>query len=202
MCSRTCYGELIMADSKAGKGYRSPINLGLPQVPQATNEEDFAQYLLMYNAIHMLNAYLDQIRLVLEGGNPEDKPSDSMRFMRSFWVEADVDIAAGAIITVINNKGVLGAKRRSWLGHVDSFLTGVALSDAVAGEKVRFGVGPAIMNVPGFVAGQVVWAPLAGETGAGSMLPEEPPDEADIETVAIGECIMDGYIMITSGFSY
>lgn len=176
--------------------------MGLPQVPQAANEEDFQQYLLIYNAIHMLNAYLDELRLTLEGGDPEAKPSETMRFLRSFWLPAKEPIDAGNVVALRKGKVVKGADKTAVGFSTNSFLTGIALTTAETDEKVRFGVGPAVIEVPGFKAGGLVWAPLVGETGAGGMLAEEPPDEADVETIVIGKCVSDNFIMITSGFAY
>lgn len=191
-----------MAASKTTKGYRSPVNLGLPQIPQVEDPQMFTQLMLVYNAIHSLNAYLDSLRLALEGGDPTQKPSESMRFLRSFWIPAAGTITAGQVIAIRDGKAVLGADKRTIGGKVSSYLTGIAHSDAAEGEVVRFGVGPGVLEVSGFRAGGLVYSPLVGEDKAGGMFLEEPPKAAKIDTIVIGHCFMDNFVMITSGFAY
>lgn len=191
-----------MGASKTTKGYRSPVDLGLPQIPQVQDQEQFTQLMLIYNALHGLNAYLDSLRLALEGGDPEQKPSETMRFLRSVWVPAAVDITAGNVLTINTGKAHLGAHRMTIGGQTNSYLTGIALTDAKVDEKVRFGIGPAVLEVAGFKAGMLVYAPLIGEDQAGKMFLEAPPSAAGIDTVVIGHCFMDDFVMITSGFAY
>lgn len=190
-----------MAESRAGKGYRSPLNLRLPQMPQVADDVMFSELLSLYNACHALNAYLDQIRLILEGGKSDDPPSESLRFTRSFWIEAATSISAGSVISLANGKAHLGADRVR--GLYNKF-TGIALNDVEAGENVRFGVGPGIVEVPGFYANQNVWATLRGEPGAGQFYNERPEVEEgdDPESVVIGFCIQDRFILIIPNYVY
>lgn len=189
-----------MATAKAGKGYRSPINLRLPQTPTVEDPQMFGEMLQVYNAIHMLNAYLDQLRLVLEGGDPEEAPSESLRFLRGFWAEAGEDIPEGNIVSMKNGKVRKGADKS--VGF-QNFFTGLSLSEAKQGEKVRFGVGPAIVKVPGFTAGQWCWAPVVNEQGAGQISPTRPKgvdeddgDEYFLQSTIVGRCLIDEYVVL------
>lgn len=183
----------------AGQGYRSPLNLRLEQIPKTANSELFQEFIPIYNAIHTLNAYLDSLRLALEGGDPEKPASEEMRFVRGFWVEAGQDIAQGSVITVKAGKAVLGCgKRRKVAGAVaivDTYLTGIALTEALSGEKVRLGIGPAILNVPGFKADKEVWATPPGGDFAGQFLAVHVDG-----ALRIGTAVMDDYILITPAF--
>jgi len=181
--------------TKAGKGYRSPVNLKLPQVPTVQDEVLFPEFLQIYNACHALNAYVDSIREYLEGGTADDKPSDSMQFIRSMWLTAGEALAVGNVVSIKNGKVWKGAA-------FNSKFTGLALSDAEPGEKVRFGVGPAVVEVTGFKADQLVWAPARGEVGAGQMFNEkiEIEGESDPLQVVIGFCIEDNFVILFSNF--
>lgn len=189
-----------MATKKAGKGYRSPINLRLPQTPTVEDPQMFSEMLQVYNAIHTLNAYLDQLRLALEGGDPEQEPSESMRFLRGFWAEAAEDIDESNIVSMRNGKVRKGADKS--VGF-QNFFTGLSLTSAKQGEKVRFGVGPAIVKVPGFTAGQWAWAPVVNEQGAGQIsatrpkgVDEDDGDEYFLQATIVGRCLIDEYVVL------
>lgn len=201
----------------AGQGYRSPLNLGLEQLPKTVDPTLFQEFIPIYNAIHTLNAYLDNIRLSLEGGDPEKKPSEEMRFVRGFWLEAATDIAQGKVITVQGGKAVLGCGKRvkGFSGTtsvtvgddtvtrpvkisgqvIDCFLTGLAMTDALAGEKVRMGIGPAIIEVSGFKAGDEVWSQPPGGSFAGDFLAESFEG-----AIRIGRCVIDNFIMLVPDY--
>lgn len=196
--------------TKAGKGYRSPVNLKLPQVPTVQDEVLFPEFLQVYNACHALNAYVDSIREYLEGGTADDKPSDSMQFIRSMWLTAGEALTVGDVVCVKEGKVWKGSD--PYVGAVSfiitigislgSKFTGLALSDAEPGEKVRFGVGPAVVEVTGFKADQLVWAPARGEIGAGQMFNEkiEIEGESDPVQAVIGFCLEDNFVIILSNF--
>ena len=183
----------------AGQGYRSPLNLGLEQIPKTQDAQLFQEFIPVYNAIHTLNAYLDRLRLSLEGGDPDETPSNEMRFVRGFWLEAGEDIPVGSVITPKAGKAVLGCgKRRRVIGTgsvEDCFLTCVAMTEALSGEQVRLGVGPAILNVTGFKADDQVWATPPGGDFAGSFLAEHIDG-----AIRIGFCVEDDYIMIVPDY--
>lgn len=185
-----------------GQGYRSPLNLDLGQLPKTQDPVLFQEMIPVYNAIHTLNAYLDRLRLSLEGGDPDKPPSEEMRFVRGFWADAGEDISQGKIITMIGGKVRLGCgKRRRVIGTgavVDCFPTGIAMTEALEGEKVRFGIGPAILNVPGYKAGDQVYATPPGGSFAGDFLPD-PPGAVE-GAVKIGLCVIDDYVMIVPDY--
>ncbi|MNZ96148.1 hypothetical protein D3C78_1153290 [compost metagenome] len=190
--------------TKAGKGYRSPVNLRLPQVPTVQDEVLFTEFLQVYNACHSLNAYIDTIREYLEGGTADDAPSDSMQFTRSMWMTAGEPLVAGDVVSLQTGKVWKGSDLLVGSSAIlrGNRFTGLALSDAETGEKVRFGVGPAIVEIPGFKADQLVWAPARGELGAGSMFNErvEIEGESDPLQAVIGFCIEDNYVIILTNF--
>lgn len=184
----------------AGQGYRSPLNLGLEQIPKTQDATLFQEFIPIYNAIHTLNAYLDRLRLSLEGGDPDKSPSEEMRITRGFWVEAFEAIPQGKVITITGGKARLGAGKRVKTlpggGQVvDCFLTGVSMSEALAGENVRIGFGPAMLEVSGFTAGQEVWAEPPGGATSGDFL-----SESFEGAIRIGKCLMDDFIMIVPDY--
>lgn len=192
-----------MAEPKspiAGGGYKSPVNIGLPRSPVIADDQTFQEMLPIYNAIHLLNAYLDEIRKVLEGGDLTDPPDVNMGFMRSFWVEAPFDVEPGLIVSMRFGKVVKGVVTAD--SGYPKFV-GMALTAAAPGEKFRYGVGPAIVEIPGFKADQYVWAPGAGESYAGKVFNEKPEKDEEGKNISsrkIGTCLMDDYVVILPNF--
>lgn len=143
-------------------GYTSPVDLGLGQTPQTTNPELFNEFTEVYNAIHILNQYLDNLRLVAEGGSGSGTaPSDSMPFNRFYTGTAAVNISVGQPVSPnpLANNMILGALANdNTIINPSSNFCGVALTSAVAGATFRVGVGPAIIQFPGLVSGQLLWA--------------------------------------------
>lgn len=145
-------------------GYRSPLDLGLGQQPQTQDPLLFNEFTEVYNAIHLLNQYLDQLRLVAEGGSGSgEAPSDSMPFNRFYTAIALVNITVGQPVSpspLTNQNGViLGAlANNAGIGNPSSNFCGIALTSALAGQALRVGVGPAIIQFPGISSGQILWA--------------------------------------------
>ena len=143
-------------------GYSSPVDIGLGQTPQTQDAQLFDEFTEVYNAIHILNQYLDNLRLVAEGGSGSGTaPSDSMPFNRFYTGTAAVNITVGQPVspnTTANNM-ILGAladdKTKT---KPSSNFCGIALTSAAAGASFRVGVGPAIIQFPGLVSGQLLWA--------------------------------------------
>jgi hypothetical protein len=183
----------------AGTGYRSPLKLDLDQLPKTGDMTLFNEFVPIYNAIHILNAYLDSLRLTLEGGDSEKPPSEEFRFVRGFWLAAGEDIEQGSVVTVKAGKIVLGCGKRTKVAGtthiIDSFLTGIAMSEALEGEKVRIGIGPAILNVPGYEADDEVWAQPPGGDFAGSFLAEKIGG-----AIRVGKAVAKDYIMIPEAY--
>ena len=145
-------------------GYRSPVDLGLGQTPQTQDPILFGEFTEVYNAIHILNQYLDQLRLVAEGGSGSgEAPSDSMPFNRFYTAVALVDITVGQPVSPSSITGqngvILGALASNYtIATPSSNFCGVALTSATAGNTLRVGVGPAIIQFPGIASGQLLWA--------------------------------------------
>lgn len=143
-------------------GYTSPVDLGLGQTPQTTDPILFNEFTEVYNAIHILNQYLDNLRLVAEGGSGAGTaPSDSMPFNRFYTGIAGVNISVGQPVSPnpLNNNMILGALANDkTITTPSSNFCGVALTSAVAGASFRVGIGPAIIQFPGLLSGQLLWA--------------------------------------------
>lgn len=143
-------------------GYNSPVDLGLGQTPQTQDPLLFDEFTEVYNAIHILNQYLDNLRLVAEGGSGSGTaPSDSMPFNRFYTAVALVDIALGQPTSPspTANGVILGAlANNNGITNPSSNFCGIALTAAPAGETLRVGIGPAILAFPGIISGQVLWA--------------------------------------------
>ena len=144
-------------------GYRSPVDLGLGQVPLTTDPEIFNEMTEVYNAIHLLNQYLDQLRIVAEGGGGSGQsPADSMPFNRFYVGTALMVINLGDPVCPASdgaNGIIVGALGNDYtIANQTSNFCGIALSSAGPGEDVRVGVGPAILEFPAAVSGQEIWA--------------------------------------------
>lgn len=145
-------------------GYRSPVNIGLGQVPTTQDPAIFTEMTEVYNAIHLLNQYLDQLRIVAEGGGGSGQAPDvTMPFNRFFVATALVNIQIGDPVCPASVGGlngiILGALSNDrTVQACNSNFCGLALTAALAGQDVRVGVGPAIVAFPGAVSGQLIWA--------------------------------------------
>ncbi|MND22539.1 hypothetical protein D3C81_934860 [compost metagenome] len=144
-------------------GYSSPVDLGLGRVPMSTDPENFDELVDIYNAIHLLNQYLDRLRTSADGGGSGQNPAETMPFNRFFVAPALQVITAGMIISPSAITGQNGIVRGA-LAHVytsttpECNLACVALNDAAIGEDVRVGVGPAVLEIPGAVQGAYMYA--------------------------------------------
>lgn len=161
--------------------YKSQINLGgLGEVPKTQDAETFADFTDVYNAIHILaqwtNALVERFQHEDEqdtDNGPDKDPWESMTFKDWIWLPARQAINQGDVISSVNYthqgttyngvyKGahMISDKRTfdgtwNWFTFVGktNFLVGIALEDAAIGDLVKFGIGPAIMNVGGVKAG-------------------------------------------------
>lgn len=147
------------------------IDIRLGQTPQTSDPKLNQELQGVYNALHTLNVYLDNIRNELEGTD-SGTPAENLKFRRRFPAEAAQAISVGDIVCLDNTgkvvKGVhrIGAR---YTGH--PVITGpytraaflckhdyayVATTAAAIGGIVEVGVGGAI-NLPGAKCGQIVW---------------------------------------------
>lgn len=144
-------------------GYRSPVDIGLGRMSNVQDPELFGEFTDIYNSIHLLNAYLDRLRLLAEGGGSGQAPSATMPFNRFFVGAALQDIAIGDTVAPSGITGENGILKGALPHIVNSSaplcnFCGIALTAALAGEDLRVGVGPAILEVPGATGGSYVWS--------------------------------------------
>ncbi|WP_411706272.1 hypothetical protein [Edaphovirga cremea] len=190
-------------------GYRSPVDLGIGTVPLTTEPEVFNQMVEVYNALHLLNQYLDQLRIIAEGGGSGQTPEQSMPFNRFYVAKALQVIDIGTPISPSNITGqngmVNGALANQFTGpSPTSNFCGLALTAAVVGEDVRVGVGPGSVSMAGTLSGNVIYAYSARATN-GNLFGESGLyiGNPGVKTNATGTaypmpvaiCIRDGFIM-------
>lgn len=156
--------------------YKSQINLGgLGEVPKTTDSGTFVDFTDVYNAIHILAQYTNALleRAQSDGDKgPDKQPWELMTFERWIWLPARQNIKQGEVVTSVYYtrggttwngvyRGAYGLVVKTMqavfnqayaLGKLN-FLCGVALEDAASGELVKFGIGPAIINMSGTKAG-------------------------------------------------
>lgn len=191
-------------------GYRSPVDIGLSRVPLTTDPGLFEEMTRVYNAIHLLNQYLDQLRIVAEGGGGSGQtPEDSMPFNRFFVSNAIQAIPIGSIVSPTSVAGddgiVLGALANDYTSTAPTAnFAGVALLDADAGDDARVGIGPASLAVDGALAGNLVWAYGSRATngnlfGNGNIYLGNPgPATIGADTcypMPVASCIVDGFVL-------
>lgn len=145
------------------QGYRSPVNLPLGQTPLTGDPELFEEFSDVYNSIHLINQYLDQLRIIAEGGGSGQTPAETLPFNRFFVTLALQDISAGMPVSPSPRAGengvIKGALADNYTnGTPYSHFCGIAITDATAGQNIRVGVGPAVLAVPGALSGGYVWA--------------------------------------------
>lgn len=175
--------------------YKSQIDLGgLGEVPKTTDSQTFSDFTDVYNAIHILAQWTNALaeRLQDEGDKGSDKqPWELLTFERWIWLPARQNIKQGDVVSSINHvvggttwngvyKGCYGLVHtwqigswgiETWLGKVN-YLCGVALEDAAVGELVKFGIGPAIINMTGVKAGDRLYSkPTFYDSNVGTQSP-------------------------------
>jgi hypothetical protein len=185
-------------------GYRSPVNLGLPRQPLTRDNELFDELTAVYNAIHLLNQYLDRLRTGAEGGGgSEQDPDISAGFTRFFVMPALQPIVTGNIVSphVGSDGYVNGTLGNGLLAGAVALNTGVALSDAAIGEDVRIGVGPGVIAVPGAVAGQRLWGinsrtTVGAYAGIGALYTVDPGAVAGAVSIPVAVGVANGFAII------
>lgn len=185
-------------------GYRSPVDLGLPRTPLTNNVELYDELTGVYNAIHLLNQYLDRLRTGASGGGgSEQTPDISAGFTRFFVMKALQPIAAGAIISPnIGSDGyVNGTLANGLAAGALALCTHVALTSAAIGEDVRIGVGPGVIAVPGALPGQQLWGINSRTTtgtyaGIGSLYTSDPGSVGGAVTIPVAVGVAVGYAII------
>lgn len=152
----------------------SDINIRLGQSPDIKDPALNYEFQLVFNALHLLSAYLNTLKDNLESA-PGQNPAESIRFRRRFWAPALQPIAIGAVCCaygtgIINGVGTnnplngvvdpavtvgsTGSRRR--FGLVQSTFY-IALTAAEPGELVQLGVGPGVLQLTTAKCGQTIW---------------------------------------------
>lgn len=190
-------------------GYRSPVDLGIGTVPLTTEPEVFNQMVEVYNALHLLNQYLDQLRIIAEGGGSGQSPEQSMPFNRFYVCTALQNIPIGTPVSPSNvggqNGAVSGALANQYTGaNPTSNFCGLALTAASIGDDVRVGVGPGTISMSGTSSGQIIYAYSSRATngnlfGDSGLYIGNPGPKANGAGTAypmpVATCIRDGFIM-------
>lgn len=190
-------------------GYRSPVDLGIGTVPLTTEPEVFNQMVEVYNALHLLNQYLDQLRIIAEGGGSGQSPEQSMPFNRFFVAKALQNIPIGTPVSPSNVSGqngiVSGALANQYTGvNPTSNFCGLALTAASIGDDIRVGVGPGTVSMAGALSGQLIYAYSARATngnlfGDSGLYIGNPGSKTNGAGTAypmpVATCIRDGFIM-------
>lgn len=191
------------------KGYRSPVDLGIGIQPVTTDPEVFDQTVEIYNALHLLNQYLDQLRIIAEGGGSGQSPEQSMPFNRFYVAKALQVIPIGTPISPSNVTGqngmVLGALANQYTAaNPTSNFCGLALTAAAVGDDVRVGVGPGTVSMAGALSGNIIYAYSARATN-GNLFSDSglyignPGVKTNANGTAypmpVATCIRDGFIM-------
>lgn len=153
----------------------TPLDIKLGESPNINDPIIAVEFQQVYNSLHLLSGYMALLRENLESSDGQT-PAESVRFRRTFYETAGQAITAGAVVSWFNGAIYNGVNSRSSGsgGYEDSAVTlgstgnrtlfgmvpisfGIALTTVNAGEKVRIGVGPGILQFPGAKSGQTIW---------------------------------------------
>lgn len=143
-------------------GYRSPVDLNLARTPDIADPELFEEFTQVFNSIHLINAYLDRLRIIAGGGGSGQTPAETLPFNRFFVSTALQKINAGDVVSPATDgqngifKGAMAHNFGSAAPY--SHFCGIALTDAEIGQDLRVGVGPASLEITGATGGTVIWA--------------------------------------------
>lgn len=96
-------------------GYRSDLNIRLGQMPEIKdNPQVFTELQQVYNAIHLLNAALNDVRRNFADVERDTPGWESFTFEgRSFWAPAANNVKAGDLVTMKGSQFVQGIKGHS-----------------------------------------------------------------------------------------
>lgn len=153
----------------------SNIKLPIGQSPLTKNPQLNGEFQEIYNAIHILNGYLELLRDEFEG-NDTNTPAENVPFRKKFKATALQSISVGAVVCCVDGgivNGVLApvtvvpnsaaffnyaapGGREAWGSLPRHYF--IALTAASPGQQVEVGVGAGIIGVNGVTCGQTVWA--------------------------------------------
>lgn len=191
-------------------GYRSPVNLPIGRVPVTTDPDLFDEMTEVYNSVHLLNQYLDQLRIIAGGGGSGQTPDQTLPFNRFFVAPALELFPIGSVVSpsaVPGENGIIPGCLSSNITSASALsnFSGIALTAPLAiGDDVRIGVGPASIAVPGAVSGAYIWGYASrASNGAhaldGTLYPSNPGPKSvaggTVYPIPVGVGIIAGYAM-------
>lgn len=166
--------------------YASEIDIKISETPKTTDPELLPDLIDIYNALHILAQYTDQIREFVTK-SPEGDPWESFPLENIVHVRAHVSISQGQICgpaylfksndnpnttstvhAVVRGVPYLAPYARDlrtgrvrnyqYLHQTVNGVVGIALEDTSAGDLVPIALGPGVLEVPGLRAGESVFA--------------------------------------------
>lgn len=106
----------------AGIGAASSLlKLPIGQAPNIKEPALKAEYQQVYNSLHILNAYLQEVAKYY-GGDVTGTPAESLKFVNKLYLPAAQAITAGNIVSC-HSSGVVNGIKRSLLGNNGTYLT-------------------------------------------------------------------------------
>lgn len=174
--------------------YSSKIDIRLPEVPLTNDPTIFPDMLELYNAIRTLVQYTD----AYDRSNPENNSVvwNQLGFGTAFWTVAEYPVSKGDFVSVgpnglrklqakldyypgdsgdAGNTANLGVARYGVSARLPQ-VWGVALTDTLAGQQGRIGIGDAILHVPGTNIGDILYVASDLDIKVGVAYGETAPD--------------------------
>lgn len=188
--------------------FRSPVNTGLAQLPKSTDPAIFPDLIDLYNSVHILSQVVTSVRdNIRSPEDPDANPAQALPFTKWVWLEAGNDILAGQLVTIGNAGTVVQGAASRPIDTVNeklpttayiTRLQGIALNTAAIGERVKFGLGPGVIELSGVQPNQLVFGArytasgyTPNQLGGFYLSPSLPPNS--IRTV-IGVGIAQDYM--------
>lgn len=178
--------------------YKSRIDLKLGRIPEVTDNELYPVFQQVYNAIHTLNSYMDQTVDIVSSPSQDTLNSTSFSFrMQSFWapMETDSKIEKGNPVSMGNTGFVRGPFGITIItgGYPITGPFGIALDIDTLTNKVLIGWPPAIIDIPGALYGDTLYAKKGTGTYLAKNLADGLPGD---EFWPIGKAIADGQALL------
>lgn len=181
-------------ERSAGQGYSSPIDLGLGKMPETDDPGRFQEYVPIYNAIHLLNAYFDNLRSGFDIGKKGAPLDEQMPFRVGYWAEAAEDVKQGEVVS-LNEAGKVRLGIRMRMKRSATLGFGLVIKGGKAGDQVQVGVPPAIVKVPGLKQNEGLWAFNFAQSNKGKLARGGLP-KWDGAMIGVGIC--NDFAMMTA----
>lgn len=146
--------------------YTGSTDLLLGQAPDLRKDSPYLrEFQGIYNALHILNQYFTLLSENI-GGTGGTTPAEEVTFRRFIYGEAKQKITAGSVVAPYMDGFVNGCLKTLFYDTgpiqparpAESRFAGLAIEDAEIGERVKVGIGPAIIKLAGIKCGKPVWA--------------------------------------------